>query len=84
MRSEIKIPLQASPKIISNLKRKLINHIHVLEQTEIKSKRKMLAKTSQHYCQKYSLKSNKKNPYQTFETMNTARKKKTHFHVTLR
>ena len=56
----IKIILQAPPQIISNLKRKLINHMHVLEQTEIKSKRKMLAKTSQHSCQKYSLTSNQK------------------------
>ncbi len=48
----IKIILQAPPQTISNLKRKLINHIHVLEQTEINSKRKMLPKTSQHSCQK--------------------------------
>ncbi len=38
----IKILLQAPPYIISNLKRKLINH--VLEQSTIKSRRKMLVK----------------------------------------
>ncbi len=34
--------------------------MHVLEQTEIKLRRKMLAKTSQHSCQNYSLTSNQK------------------------
>jgi hypothetical protein len=48
----IKIILQAPPQIISNLKRKLIGHIHVLEQDTIKSRRKMLVKTRTHYCQK--------------------------------
>ena len=48
----IKTILQAPPQIISNLKRKLIDHIHVLEQDTIKSKRKMSVKTSKHYCQK--------------------------------
>ncbi len=36
----IKTILQAPPQIISNLKRKLIGHIHVLEQDTIKSRRK--------------------------------------------
>ena len=48
----IKTILQAPPQIISNLKRKLIGHIHVLEQDTIKSRRKMLVKTRTHYCQK--------------------------------
>ena len=47
----IKTILQAPPQIISNLKRKLIGHIHVLEQADTKSRRKILAKTSQHSCQ---------------------------------
>ncbi len=50
----IKIILQAPPQTISNLKRKLINHTHVLKQTEIKSRRKVLAKTSQHSCQNFA------------------------------
>ncbi len=48
----IKTILQAPPQVISNLKRKLIGHIHVLEQATIKSRRKMLVETSKHYCQK--------------------------------
>jgi hypothetical protein len=47
----IKILLQAHPQNLKNLKRNSIYQLHVLEQITIKSRRKMLVKPNQHYCQ---------------------------------
>ena len=73
----IKTILQAPPQIISNLKRKLIGHIHVLEQNTIKSRRKMLVEQANITVKIFAeVKIKIKHPYQTFEIMDTARKQK--------
>ncbi len=72
----IKILLQAPPYLISNLKRKLINH--VLEQSTIKSRRKMLIKHKPTLLStklaEVPLKINYL--YQTLETMNNSERTK--------